>query len=111
MKTATLIKEQTSEAGAEQRVYRLNPPHVEEHYDGTKTTHEIVVVSGVHAFFSGPETYIFPSTEDGEVTDWGELTGSFRGAINHEQALRGMGYEIFNGEIIDGEVVMGEVES
>lgn len=94
MNTATLIKEQTSEAGAEQRVYRLNPPHVEAHWDGTKTTHEFVVVSGVYAPFSGPETYIFPSTADGEVTDWGEMTGSFQGAIDHEQALRGMGYGV-----------------
>lgn len=90
MKTATLLKTQTSEADAEQRVYRLDPPHVE---DGE--THDIVVVSGVYAPFSGPETYIFPGTVDGEVTDWGELEGSFRGSIDHEAALKGMGYEVF----------------
>ena len=100
MKTATLLKTQTSEAGADQRVYRLDPPHVE---DGE--THDIVVVSAVYALFSGPETYIFPGTVDGEVTDFGELAGSFRGSIDHEEALRGMGYEVFKGDTVQGEVV------
>lgn len=94
MKTATLLKTQTSEADAEQRVYRLDPPHVETDWDGVERTHDTVVVSGVYALFSGPETYIFPGTVDGEVTDWIELEGSFRGSIDHEAALKGMGYEV-----------------
>ena len=100
MKTATLLKTQESEVGADQRVYRLDPPHVE---DGE--THDIVVVSAVYALFSGPETYIFPGTADGEITDFGELAGSFRGSIDHEEALRGMGYEVFKGDTVQGEVV------
>lgn len=51
------------------------------------------VVSGIVApwfdiFGGGPETYIFASDEDGNVVAWGELSGSFRGAIDHERALR-----------------------
>lgn len=105
MKTATLLKTQTSEASAEQRVYRLDPPHVETDWDGVERTHDTVVVSGVYALFSGPETYIFPGTADGEITDFGELAGSFRGSIDHEEALRGMGYEVFKGDTVQGEVV------
>ena len=106
MKTATLLKTQTSEADAEQRVYRLDPPHVE---DGE--IHDIVVVSAVYALFSGPETYIFPGTADGEITDFVEMAGSYRGGLDHEEALRGMGYEVFNGDTVVGEVVTGELES
>lgn len=112
MKTATLIKTQESPAGADQRVYRLNPPHVETDWEGTQTTHEIVVVSGVYAMFSGPETYIFPGNADGEITDFGELKGSFRAAIDHELALRGMGYEVFDGDVVESTVIIEqEIES
>ena len=105
MKTATLLKTQTSEANAEQRVYRLDPPHVEADWEGEEHTHDTVVVSAVYAMFSGPETYIFPGTADGEITDWGELEGSYRGGLDHEEALRGMGYEVFNGQTVESTVV------
>lgn len=78
MKTATLINSRVSESGAQQRTYKLSKP-----LDG----HSIVVVSAVNAPFSGPETYIFPGDEDGKVTDWGELDGSYRGGLDHEEAL------------------------
>ena len=53
-----------------------------------------VVVSGIVAMFSGRETYIFPSDQDGNVLDWGELEGSFRGNIDHQAALANLGYEV-----------------
>ena len=40
------------------------------------------------------ETYIFPADEDGNVLDWGELEGSYRGGMDHEEALHNAGYEI-----------------
>ena len=53
-----------------------------------------VIVSAVVAMFSGPETYIFPANDKGEITDWGELDGSFKGDLDHAQALRNAGYEV-----------------
>lgn len=38
------------------------------------------------------ETYIFRSTRKGRCLDWIEMAGSFRGAIDHERALNGLGY-------------------
>jgi hypothetical protein len=70
------------------RVFELSEP-----LDG----HKFVIVSAVDAMFSGPETYIFPAVakgEDWEASDMGELDGSFRGDLNHAEALRNAGYEI-----------------
>ena len=83
---ATKVLEQISESGAEQKCYRLSESIKVD--DGKETNY--VIVSAVVAY-SGPETYIFPSNELGEITDYGELEGSFRGALNHEQALKGLG--------------------
>lgn len=58
-----------------------------------KTT-EYVVVSAVFASFAGPETYIFPADKNGEVVDWCELDGSYKGGLNHEKALANAGYEV-----------------
>ena len=48
-----------------------------------------VVTSGAFPFGSGPETYVFRSDSDGEVTEWGELPGSFKGSVDHERAIEG----------------------
>lgn len=66
------------------QLYRLDPP-----LDG----HEYVVVSAA-TVMGEPETYIFPSDADGNVTSWGELDGSFKGALDHQAALRGAGYDL-----------------
>jgi hypothetical protein len=56
---------------------------------------EYVVVSAtVVPFGEGPETYIFPADSSGEITDWGELHGSYKGDLDHAKALRGAGYEV-----------------
>lgn len=92
---ATFIKDMGDEFTGEARLYRLDPPMVEKNWDDEEVgKHEFVVVSATNAMFSGPETYIFPSDENGKVTNWGELDGSFRGALDHERALRGAGYDI-----------------
>lgn len=94
--TATFIKQRNGTG--EGRVYRLDPPMIERDYDGAITaTHEYVWVSATSAMssFGGrPETYIFGSDADGEVTSWGELEGSFQGGLDHEEALRGAGYTV-----------------
>ena len=79
-------------ATGEMRLYRLDPPLSDEYSESSPF--EYVVVSATHAMFSGPETYIFPADETGEITSWGELDGSFKGALDHEQALRNAGYEV-----------------
>jgi hypothetical protein len=59
---------------------------------GRSYTH--VIVSAVVAPFTGPETYIFPATPDGEVANYGELPGSGRGFLDHAKALRDAGYTL-----------------
>ncbi len=92
--TARFIKELEDWQG-DARLYQLSEPigwggwhGDEQHYT------EFVVVSAVCVMFSGPETYIFPTDEGGEVLDWSELEGSFRGGLDHEKALRDAGYEL-----------------
>lgn len=79
------------------RLYRLSTPI--EYTNWTDDEEEFletsfVIVSGVNAFETGLETYIFPSDKKGKPLNMTELRGSFRGSINHEKALRGAGYEI-----------------
>lgn len=55
---------------------------------------EYVAVSAVFAPFSGDETLIFEADPAGNVVSWMDLPGSFRGAQDHERALRNAGYEV-----------------
>lgn len=82
---ATLIKDNLPEFNGSAALYKLAPP-----LDGN----EFVIVSAAEAPYTGPETYIFPASEDGQITDWCELDGSFRGGLDHAQALAGAGYQI-----------------
>lgn len=83
---ATLIENLVGWNG-DARLYRVDPPMT---YDDDKKTN-YVVVSAVNVPPYGPETYIFPATRLGEVLDWLELPGSFRGALDHTRALEGAG--------------------
>jgi hypothetical protein len=49
-----------------------------------------VVVSATVTMFSGPETYIFASDENGKILDWIELHGSYRGGMDLQTAIDGM---------------------
>jgi hypothetical protein len=40
------------------------------------------------------ETFIFKATRKGKCVDFAELEGSFKGSIDHEEALRRLGYEV-----------------
>ena len=71
------------------RLFELSYPV---NYGEGKTN--FVAVSAVDDIYSGPETYIFPTKEDGEVLDWCELNGSYRGGLDHKQALNDAGYEV-----------------
>lgn len=83
-KLATLIQVGKN-AVATQKHYKLAPP-----LDG----HQYVIVSAANVPMSGPETYIFASNKAGEIVDWLELEGSFKGDLNHEKALKNAGYKV-----------------
>ena len=85
MATATMVKKLGGTWTGDARLYRLTPPLDDAAY---------VVVSATNAMFTGPETYIFPADASGEVIDWLELRGSFRGGLDHAEALSGAGYVI-----------------
>lgn len=61
--------------------------------DGENKT-EHVIVSSTSVPITGPETYIFPASERGEVLDWGELEGSQRGVMDHAAVLKDAGFTI-----------------
>lgn len=48
-----------------------------------------VITSAVTVPYSGPETYVFRASPDGEILSWRELDGSFRGGLNHDTAIAG----------------------
>jgi hypothetical protein len=94
--TATLVRVLPRGRG-EMRLYKVSPPvRWGYSYDTNsyKNIAEYVVVSAADVPFSGPETYIFPASESGDILSWSELEGSFRGAWNHDKALLDAGYAV-----------------
>ena len=91
MKTATFMKELYGYTGTA-KLYRLSEP-VEYGYEVAETT-EYVVVSATFVMFSGPETYIFPADESGNVLIWSELAGSYKGGLSHVCALNDAGFAV-----------------
>jgi len=91
--TATFVRKVT-DWRSDARLYRVDPPITYDNWGGgaPKTT-DHVIVSAVLAY-SGPETYIFPAMADGEAINMGELDGSQRGDVSHEEALEAAGYEV-----------------
>jgi len=108
MKTAKFIKKLEGWHG-DARLYRLS----EAVHAGAIGYTQYVIVSAVdlrtrfdgeleHAYRVLPflstrealETYIFPADKYGDVLEWSELEGSFRGGLNHEAALKGMGFSL-----------------
>lgn len=88
---ATFVRVTNSEP-ANQRLYRVDPP-VSYGWPHGDTTTDHVLVSAADTY-TGPETYMFPADAGGNVLDWMELDGSFRGELDHERALRNAGYEV-----------------
>lgn len=92
MKTATITKKESDHVrGTRTQVTATVDPPI----DG----HSTVLVSGVLGGYdmfgaSLHETYIFPVNESGEVTCWGELSGSRRGISDPEALLKELGYTI-----------------
>lgn len=82
-KLAILIKDNLPGFNGKVHLYRMEPI-----YQGSK----YVVISATNAMFSGPETYIFSSDKDGNVTSWIELEGSERGFIDIDRVIKNIGY-------------------
>ena len=75
------------------RLYKLDPAAKYELLtNGAKKKTRYVVVSAV-SVLGEPETLVFPSSEDGDVTKHHEI-GGFKGSLDHERALKEMGYDI-----------------
>lgn len=98
MDTAIKIKDLTGFRG-QASLYKLSRPipaqyTFDDEKEGTKLveTTEYVVVSAAVFPYSGPETSIFPSNEEGVITSWGELNGSYRGGLDHYKALIRAGF-------------------
>jgi len=98
-KTATFLRKLDGFKG-DARLYRVEPAMKYWKWEGQEREEaevEYIVVSGINGIYrltSDPETFIFPADESGMVVSWGELDGSFRGGVNHEQALANAGYSL-----------------
>ena len=90
MKAATKVKDLDGFTG-NASLYVLSDP-VEYGFDEDKNFTNYVVVSATYVMFSGPETYIFPANKSGEIEDWCELNGSFKGGRDHKAALENAGF-------------------
>ena len=92
MKTATIIKRQGNpNTNGDQVIAKCDPPMCGRHY-------YVCSRAISRAFDTGQaETYLFPCDEAGDITDWGELPGSFQGEMNHEQAFQNAGYTLIEG--------------
>ena len=90
---ATYVKDVSHEFKGQTLLYKLSHPYIVDpglfpDPDALPFAVRYVVVSAVNTY-SGPETYVFPADEHGNVLDWGELPGSFQGDLNHDVALTG----------------------
>ena len=53
-----------------------------------------VITSVSNVQFTGPETYMFAADEKGNIINWGELPGSYRGELNHQKCFENLDYKI-----------------
>lgn len=90
MGTATLLKMLEPTTFTDQRLYALDPPLKD--WNDNEVRHVVVSATFVTGF--GCETYIFGSDETAENINYCELNGSFKGRVDHAQALRNAGYTI-----------------
>lgn len=96
---ARLLRDRLPGARGHQALYELVPPLANSEWDNDaedfiERLHRFVVVSAADVPYSGPETYLFPADETGEITSYGELPGSLRGVLDHDAALARAGYTV-----------------
>jgi hypothetical protein len=100
MNVATFVRDLDGFAGSA-KLFKVDPPMEWSRYTAEreeKHKADFVIVSAVVVLFGGvgggPETYIFPSDEEGKVVDWLEMDGSYKGGLSHEKALKNAGYKV-----------------
>ena len=91
MVTATFVKDMSKNFTGTAKLWKLSEP-VDCEGGNEKIDH--VVTSATIVMFSGAETYIFPADESGNVVSWLEMDGSYRGGLDHEQAIENAGWII-----------------
>ena len=104
MRQATFIRELEGFTGRA-NLYRVMPPIKDHLYDWENETErqvdfDYIVVSATYAL-GDPETYIFGADANGNILSWRELPGSFKGAIDHNQALAQAGYALAEPEPVE----------
>ena len=93
--TATFVKDVSENFTGSAALYQLDPPLEGYAWDDEEAPkYDYVVVSATTAMYGGPETYIFGADDSGNIQEWGELPGSYKGGLNHVEALEGAGYSV-----------------
>lgn len=83
-KTAKFIKDVSEKWAGTAYLYQMTPAH---------ETHKYCVVSQI-IVLGMDETYIFGTNKNGKEVEWSELSGSFKGEMDHRKALEDAGYRI-----------------
>lgn len=94
MNTATYLGPAYGRWTGDARQYRLSAPARFGWREDDSGVTEHVIVSATHAMYTGPETYIFPADAEGNLLEWSEMEGSYRGGLDHAEALRRAGYVV-----------------
>jgi hypothetical protein len=90
--TVEVCSTQTSPIGANQTIWSISPSIEYRDSDNNRHRTDFVLTSAANVPFQGWETYIFPCDEDGNVLNWLELPGSFKGEPDHEKAIMGINH-------------------
>jgi len=96
-KQARRIKQLEEQFRGDAALYELSEPMTWEDWGEDKQEQHqtyYVAVSAVALDIGGPETYIFPTDDQGYVLNWIEMEGSYKGGLDHNMALENTGYEI-----------------
>ena len=89
---ATFVADVSAEFNGHAELFKLDTAmRVGDTKRGRKYNH--IVVSAVNSRWT-TETYIFPSNQNGEILDYTELHGSYKGDTNIDRALAYGGYEV-----------------
>jgi hypothetical protein len=96
--TATLVKDNLPDFNGRAALYRCDPPFLDrepwEQGEERKSYKFVIASAATVMFGGGPETYLFGANEDGEIIDWSELPGSFKGGLDHDAAFSNAGYSV-----------------
>ncbi len=99
--TATCLARRQSRGGADQRMFKLDPPLKDWDWDSsgeemTAFEYEYVIVSAVDVEDRPSMTTVFAAREPGNWNprSYHDLPGSFTGAKDPDRALRSLGYEV-----------------